>query len=134
MKFCVQVSSAFGQLLQGYVSDRLPIKLVTFISCMGASISAFFLFGFATNLAILTTFCVFWGITACGFTATWSRNITAIAKDDPMSPPTIFGLLFMLRGICGVIAGPISSVLLQGAALPDARFGYGVKNYVSQAV
>ena len=37
----------------------------------------------------------------------------------------------MVRGICNVLSGPISSFLLQGAALPDARFGYGVKDYVS---
>ncbi|KAL7004056.1 hypothetical protein EMMF5_006385 [Cystobasidiomycetes sp. EMM_F5] len=79
------VSSIFGQLMQGYVSDR--------------------------------------------FTATWTRLITTIAKDDTSSPPTIFGAFFVIRGVCSVLGGPISSLLLQGAALPDARFAYGVKNY-----
>lgn len=37
----------------------------------------------------------------------------------------------MVRGVCNVLSGPISSFLLQGAALPDARFGYGIKEYVS---
>lgn len=32
------VSSIFGQLMQGYVSDRWPVKLVVFVSCMGASL------------------------------------------------------------------------------------------------
>jgi hypothetical protein len=99
---------------------------------MGASLSAFLLYGFASNLPVLCLFAIFWGFFGLGFTSLWTRAITVIAKGDPISPPTIFGFLFMIRGICNVLSGPISSFLLQGAALPDARFGYGVKDYVSE--
>lgn len=124
------VASVVGTLLLGYLSDRLPLKLVVLLTCFGASISAFLLFGFATRLPVLLLFAIGWGFFGLGFTSLWTRLITVIAKGDPISPPTIFGILFMVRGICNVLSGPISSLLLQGAALPDARFAYGVKDYV----
>lgn len=127
----MSVASVFGTLILGYLSDRWPTKLVVFFTCLGASISAFLLFGFANNLPVLALFAVTWGFFGLGFTSLWTRLITVIAKGDPISPPTIFGILFMVRGACNVLSGPISSLLLQGAALPDARFAYGVKDYVS---
>lgn len=96
---------------------------------MGAAISAFLIFGFATNFGVLCVFCIAWGCFGQSATALWSRLITVASRDDPVAPPTIFGLFALLRGICSVVAGPISTLLLDRGAMPGAKFGYGIKNY-----
>lgn len=127
----MNIASIIGLLGQGWLSDRMPIKAVVFISCAGAALTSFLLFGFATNVPVLVLFSIFWGLTALGFSSLWTRIISTVAAEDPLLPPTLYGIYFSMRGIANLISGPISNRLLGSSGLGHARFAYGVGNYVS---
>lgn len=57
--------------------------------------------------------------------------VSVASRDDHRAVPTIYGLFSLMKGICSVAAGPISTLLLDRGAIPTAKFGYGIKNYGS---
>lgn len=125
-------SSVVGLLLLGYLSDRWSTRSVVSFSCLGASLSCFLLWGFATRLPVLIVFSLAFGFFALGFAAVQNKLITVVAGDDPLVPPLVFSIFAFARGIGNVLSGPISTTLLQDGRLEHAKLGYGVENYVSQ--
>jgi hypothetical protein len=84
---------------------------------------------------VLVIFAIFWGLTALGFSSLWTRIISTVAAEDPILPPTLYGIYFSIRGIANLVSGPISNRLLGSSSLAGhARFAYGVGNYVRQLI
>lgn len=57
----MNLASVPGLLLVGWLSDRLPLKMMILVTCLGSSFACIFLWGFATNFAMLAVFAVVFG-------------------------------------------------------------------------
>lgn len=51
-----------GLLLLGWLTDRIPLRIVILVSCLGAALSSAFLWGFAESNAMLVAFSVTFGL------------------------------------------------------------------------
>jgi MFS family permease len=49
-------------LLLGWLTDRIPLRIVVLVSCLGAALSSAFLWGFAESNAMLVAFAVTFGL------------------------------------------------------------------------
>ncbi len=119
-----------GNLVMGWVSDRLPTKVMIMIVCFGGAIGVLLPWGFGTTSAPLVVFALVWGSTALSMPGIWSRIITPICRNDPTLPGLVFSIFASLRGVGNVTAGPISSKLLKVDAFQGAAGAYGT-NFVS---
>lgn len=128
---CVSASSIVGLLVLGHLSDRWPTRGVVTLSCMGASVSCFLLWGFATSLTVLIVFSLAFGFFALGFASVWTKLATIVAQDDPLVPPLVFSVFAFSRGVGNVCSGLIGDALLKHGGLRNVRYAYGVENYVS---
>lgn len=72
-----------------------------------------------------------WGCSGSAFGAVYSRLTGVIANDDAALGSLVFGIWFFVRGTFCITAGPISTALLSSSVLSEAKFAYGVNNYVS---
>ena len=100
-------TSVFSQVILGSLSDRLHITTVILISTIGATMSVFLLWGFATSLPLLCVFSLFYGFFAGGFTSTYTGSIQEVKRaDNRAEAGLVFGLLAAGRGIGSVVSGP----------------------------
>lgn len=131
----INISGVPGLLLWGYLSDRIPFKIVIASAASLASISVFLFFGFARSFPMLCLFAVVFSFAGLGMGALCTRyvSICAQADDNPALPSTIFGILYLIRGAMNASSGPIGNALLSSTALSNAKYGYGTGNYVSTA-
>lgn len=129
----INFSGVPGLLFFGYMSDRLPFKMVIASAASLASLSTFLLFGFSTGLPVLCIFAIVFSFAGLGMGALYMRyvSICAAGDDNPSLPSTIFGLFYLIRGAMNAGSGPIGNALLS-SGMPHAKFGYGVGNYVSR--
>lgn len=120
-------ASVFGQVILGFLSDRLHITTVILISTVGATLSVFLLWGFSTSLPLLCIFSLVYGLFAGGFTSTYTGSIQEVKRaDDRAEAGLVFGLLAAGRGIGSVVSGPLSEALLSERPwVGDAVMGYG---------
>lgn len=120
-------TSVFGQVILGFLSDRLHITTVILISTIGATISVFLLWGFSTSFPLLCIFSLVYGLFAGGFTSTYTGSIQEVKRaDDRAEAGLVFGLLAAGRGIGSVVSGPLSEALLSERPwIGDATMGYG---------
>lgn len=121
-----------GNLIMGWVSDRLPTKVMIMIVCFGGAIGVLLPWGFGTTSAPLVIFALMWGLTALSMPGIWSRIITPICGNDPTLPALVFSIFASLRGFGNVTAGPISNKLLKLDAFRGAAGAYGT-NFVSRS-
>jgi len=127
----MSVSSALGQLTYGYLSDgRLPLNLLLISTSGAAAIASLTLWGLAKSLAPLVVFALIYGFFAYSYLAMRPRMGTAVAHEqgDAM---TMFCIYCSVQGIGNVLAGPISSALL------DSTFDqgdYGVSRYKAMII
>lgn len=65
------VSGVIGQILMGYLTDRMPYPRIMFVSTFASSIAAFLLWGFADTLGRVFAFAIVFGglVSAAGFCA-----------------------------------------------------------------
>ena len=120
-------TSVFGQVILGFLSDRLHITTVILTSTIGATISVFLLWGVSTSLPLLCIFSLVYGLFAGGFTSTYTGSIQEVKRvDDRADAGLVFGLLAAGRGIGSVACGPLSEALLSKQPwVGDATLGYG---------
>lgn len=97
------------------------------MSTIGATLSVFLLWGLSASLPILCIFSVVYGLSAGGFSSTWTGATQEIRKrDDNAELGMVFGLLAAGRGIGSVVSGPLSEALLSGEPWRgEAKLGYG---------
>lgn len=118
-----------GNLLAGYLSDRMAVGVVNAVSTAIAAAACLLLWGFGTTGAWLVSFAVIWGLTGGSQTGSWGRIIAIMAGDDPTVPSIAFSAMVSLKGIGSFASGPISSALLQYGKFRGASGAYGNTNY-----
>ncbi|GAB5590144.1 hypothetical protein Unana1_05044 [Umbelopsis nana] len=126
----LNAASIIGQLALGYVSDRYGYATSTVISSLVASLSAFFLWGFAgKSLGLLIAFVVIYGTFGSGFTTSFPSIVTDIAGTEYRKPILIHGVFMLLRGIGNVVGNPIGSMILDSASRVSTSAGWSDMSY-----
>ena len=120
-------TSVLGTILMGSLTDRLHVTSVIGIASIGAALSVFLLWGFATSLPVLCVFSLLYGLTAGGFSSTSTGIVREVKKlDDRAETGLVFGLWAAGRGIGSVASGPLSEALVSGKPwASEAALGYG---------
>lgn len=125
--FLFNITSCFGAIIIGSLTDRFDVTAIMCISTVGAALSCFFLWGFATSFPMLCIFSLCYGLTAGGFSATWSGMTVEVKKlDERFETSHILGVWAAGRGIGSVVSGPLSEALVSRKPwLGQAALGYG---------
>lgn len=76
----LNAASVPGNTLLGYLSDRMPVRTVIVISCVGSGLSCAFLWGFGTNDGVLILFALIFGLLGPSFSAIWTQMIGVISS------------------------------------------------------
>lgn len=126
------ISSSFF----GYLNDGKRLSLsastVATISAVSSALSAFFLWGFAsqhnTAMVLLTLFSITFGFFAGGYSATWGGMIDemeneAASRNEAIDTGVLYGLLNGARGI-GYVSGGLAGVPLVKAGAQSAMGGF----------
>ena len=121
------MTSVFGAIIFGTLTDRVHVTTTMFYSSIGATVAVFFLWGFAVSFPTLCVFSLIYGLFAGGYSSTWWKVSAEIRRDDDRSEGIIlFGILAAGRGIGSVASGPLSEALLRDKPWQgDAILGYG---------
>ncbi|CAE6519486.1 unnamed protein product [Rhizoctonia solani] len=110
---------------------RAPYSYVIIASGVGASLSAYLLWGFVHNLGVILVFVIAFGTLSGGFSSVWPAASTEIVGlDHQTTAPNVFGVLGISKGIAAVI-GPVIAAALhhpQESAVRTAYSGYGFRD------
>lgn len=71
-----------GQMLSGYISDRMSTRMAVVAATTIAAVSCVTLWGFGTSEGLLVTFAVVWGLTGGSMAGYWGKMITIIARES----------------------------------------------------
>ncbi|KAI9158185.1 MFS-type transporter pynF [Paramyrothecium foliicola] len=116
------LSTTFGQLAMGYLSDRTNnALLLVFISSFPSALATFLLWGFASSLPTLMAFSIIYGWFAGGFVILWPK-FGGILSDDPGA---VFSMMAFGKGVGNILTGPISAPLMTG----PLQSGYGLNRF-----
>ncbi|MCJ1479641.1 hypothetical protein MMC13_008327 [Lambiella insularis] len=124
-------AAVVGAVLLGALIDRLHVTTVALIATLGGGASVLLLWGAATSFPTLCAFSVLYGLTAGGFSCTYTGVVREVQKREPAAGSgMVFGMLSLGRGIGSVAAGPVSEALLGarpwvGRAWAGYGTGYG---------
>jgi MFS family permease len=130
----INVSSVFGCVVMGALTDRLHVTNCFMISAIGTALSTFLLWGFSTNLPVLYIFCIAYGVFAGSYTTAWTgiMHMVSAAPDrsstsgTSFDPAMVLGVLCAGRGIGNIVSGPLSGALIKGMPWQgQAAGGYG---------
>ncbi|KPI42908.1 uncharacterized protein AB675_1754 [Cyphellophora attinorum] len=127
------ISSSFFGYLNNGKRFSLSASTVATISGVSSALSAFLLWGFAsqhnTAMALLTLFSITFGFFAGGYSATWGGMINeleheAAERNEAVDPGLLYGLLNGARGI-GYVSGGLAGVpLLKAGAASSGMDGF----------
>jgi MFS family permease len=130
----LNLTSVLGTLIFGYLSDIVDIHILLSISCLGSCLAVFTLWGMARTFLPLLLFSMIFGFLGGSFESLFPRFATAMTS-DPDAEITFYGFFEFERGLGMVLAGPISSVLVQRFKDSGAGLGsYGGGVYVGIVV
>lgn len=123
-----------GQTMGGWLSDRVPVRVIMFAQSVFACLACLLLWGrFGTHAAGLTAFTIVWSLSAGSMAGLWASLIRVFARGDPAVPPLGFSVFMTLRGIGNLASGPIATALLKMHRFAGAGGAYGHTDYVSEA-
>lgn len=123
----INVTSVFGSILIGFLSDRYHVTTCLLISTVGTVVSVFFIWGFSSSIWSLYVFCVLFGLLAGGYSSTWSSIAHEVQRANPATDfSVIFPFMETGRGIGNVVSGPLSEALLKADRWKNHTWGaYG---------
>ncbi|CUA73150.1 hypothetical protein RSOLAG22IIIB_10590 [Rhizoctonia solani] len=125
------LATTIGQIAFGYLSDLVPYYYIIIVSSTGASLSAYLLWGFAHNLAVIFAFVVVFGTLSGGFSSIWpTASVDIVGPDHQAAVPSVIGVLGIPRGIA-VVVGPVIAAALHHpheSAIRTAYSGYGFRD------
>lgn len=124
----INAVTALGNMLTGYVSDRVPTRVAVTLWTSIAGLACIVLWGFGTNAAILTAFAVLWGLTGGSLAGFWGNMIAVISGSNSETPRLAFSIFLTLKGVGCFTSGPISTALLKFGGFAGAAGAYG-SNY-----
>ena len=129
----LNLSTVFGQISYGLLSDHFDVHVVLFSSTSISSLAVYLLWGMSTTFRTLVSFAIVYGVFAGGYSVLWSRFASKVAGDenaDGGQALTLMGVFSFQRGIGNLLAGPISSVLVgAGEVSGVGGYGYGLRKY-----
>lgn len=100
--------------MTGMATDRFHLSTVLLISGLVSTLAVFAIWSFASSAPILYIFSIVYGLSAGGYSATWTRCSTEVhhgAKRTEVG--VLIGLFGAGRGVGSLISGPISEKLLK---------------------
>ncbi|KAL0939665.1 monocarboxylate transporter [Colletotrichum truncatum] len=116
------LSTTFGQLAMGWLSDRTSnALLLVFLSSFPSALAAFLLWGFASSLPTLMAFSIIYGWFAGSFVILWPK-FGGILSDDPGA---VYSMMAFGKGVGNLLTGPISVPLMSG----PVQSGYGLNRF-----
>lgn len=123
----INALSVIGTVIMGMLIDRFHVTTVILLSTIGAALSIFLFWGFATALPLLCIFSIAYGFFAGGFVSTNAGVIKLVkAVDEKADVGMLLGVLSAGRGIGALVSGPLSEALLRGDPWKDELgFAYG---------
>ncbi|KAL8848934.1 MAG: hypothetical protein Q9221_006092 [Calogaya cf. arnoldii] len=123
----VNMGVVFGAIWVGALTDRMHVSSVMALCSLGAVLAVFVFWGLAVSLPMLCLFSLLYGLTAGGFSATYTGVVQLVKKEDTAADTgMIFGFLALGRGIGALVSGPLSEALLHMQTWKgEAKFGYG---------
>ncbi|KAK6413537.1 hypothetical protein LTR95_017845 [Oleoguttula sp. CCFEE 5521] len=114
----ISLSQVCGQIGQGWVSDRLDVRIPMSISTLSCGLAALLLWGPAKTVWPLVFLALIWGLLSASYSVLYSRMCTFLVGKrnvhgdrDPIVM-LIYGIFSFERGVSGALAGPISSWLI----------------------
>lgn len=123
----VNMGVVFGAIWAGALTDRMHVSSVMAICSMGAALAVFVFWGLSVSLPMLCLFSLLYGLTAGGYSATYSGIVSKVREvDGAADMGMVIGFLALGRGIGAVASGPLSEALLHLQSWKgEAKFGYG---------
>jgi len=119
------VATIIGMAGLGYLADIMDSQLLSFTICTLASLSAFFLWGFATNLVLLLLFSIAHGIFASSYSVLYSRFATALTNDTG-SQTWLYSVFEAQRGALVIVGGLFGGALVSaGGEVREGTCGVG---------
>ncbi|KAI1169768.1 MFS monocarboxylate transporter [Nemania sp. FL0916] len=125
-------ASAAGAILSGLATDHLHLSTVLLSLSLISSIAVFLIWGFATSQPVLLLFSIVYGLSAGGWSSTWTWCSVEVHKEAPRTEMgVLIGLFGAGRGLGSIVSGPLSESLLRypawGRELAGAYgTGYGI--------
>ena len=119
-------ASVPGTLLTGLLSDHIPIRYTILLSCIAASLSCAFLWGFGKNEGLLITYSLLWGLTGLSFVGSWTKIVFVVSGgcaftgmtlahpvtgENHKSAVLVFSLFAALKGCGNFSSGERSPIL-----------------------
>lgn len=126
----ISFAQVFGQLWQGWISDRINIYIPASISTLASGLASLLLWGPASSMAYLAPFALVWGFFSASYTVLLTRMCTTLIQGAGHEDPDerLFMLLYAVfsvqRGVSNILEGPLSSWLIDDE-LDTERFGLG---------
>ncbi|KAK5113135.1 hypothetical protein LTR85_010953 [Meristemomyces frigidus] len=133
----VSLSQVFGQLWQGWVSDKVNIYTPTAVSALVPGLGALLLWGPAKSLVYLVPFALIWGFFSASYSVLYTRMstfLTSMHADsdfDDTAGMLIYGFFSFERGVSSILEGPISSWLIGSDSETIDLSKYGLGRYAS---
>ncbi|KHN94997.1 MFS monocarboxylate transporter [Metarhizium album ARSEF 1941] len=131
----LNLASTVGCPGMGWLSDNLHVANCLFIATAGASLATFLIWGFTTSIALLLTYCGFYGLFAGSYTSAWTGLMRQVTTEKSTTsketdPVMVMAVLAAGRGIGSVLSGPLSQALVdhtlwKGEAYAAYGTGYG---------
>ncbi|THH27418.1 hypothetical protein EUX98_g6779 [Antrodiella citrinella] len=123
-------SSVVGQILIGWLTDRMPYPRVMFCTTLSSSIAAFLLWGFADTLGHVLAFAIVFG----GFSRGFSTLALSASADSTGANPEQMSMaltaMTVVRGIAAVTGPVVAGILLEAGKTVT----FGDKSNVSKIV
>ena len=123
----ISAASVAGSILVGSWIDRINVVTVISLVTMASTFSVFAIWGLAVSVPVLIVFSLLYGVSAGGFSTTWTGVIREVQKRNTEADSgVLLGLLSAGRGIGAVASGPLSEALLSTRIWEgEAGFAYG---------
>ncbi|KAJ4478343.1 MFS general substrate transporter [Lentinula aciculospora] len=118
------VASVVCYALFGRLCDSYPYQYIILCSGVGSAFAAFFLWGFATSLALVFTFAIVFGGVSGGFSGVWLPAASAIGGTRNEITTLVFALLGAAKGIASIV-GPVIAASLHNSHEQNSKTMYG---------
>jgi len=97
--------SVIGQIIFGYLCDRMSYSRVVIISGLGSALAAYLLWGYARNLGLIFAFAILFGCLGGGFSSIEPPAAAEISPNS-LSSGVIVGLFGAVKGVAAIV-GPL---------------------------
>ncbi|TCD66437.1 hypothetical protein EIP91_001373 [Steccherinum ochraceum] len=123
-------SGVVGQILIGWLTDRMPYPRIMFVSALASSVAAFLLWGFADTLGRVYAFAVVFGCLSGGFSSVAFAVSTDSAGANPEQSSMAMSAFTVVKGFAAILGPVLSGILLEAGKSSTfggsyGKFGFG---------